>query len=53
MYFAAVVKPDLWQNAMQAEGLTLEDDGAGGWSGRLLHSLSLTIRPYRTSHAVG
>jgi hypothetical protein len=31
VYFAAVVKPDLWEKAMLEEGLTLEEDGAGGW----------------------
>ncbi len=31
VYFAAVLKPDVWERAMQAEGLTLEDDRGGGW----------------------
>ncbi|MBI3892751.1 MAG: hypothetical protein HY303_14610 [Candidatus Wallbacteria bacterium] len=54
VYFAAVVKPDLWQNAMQAEGLRLEEDGNGGWrlvgmSGEIhldtieVHKLSLGV----------
>jgi hypothetical protein len=25
------VKPNLWKNAMQAEGLRLEENGGGGW----------------------
>lgn len=30
-YFAAVVKRDVWKQAMQAEGLILDEDGRGRW----------------------
>jgi hypothetical protein len=31
VYFAAVLKPDVWKQAMADEGLTLEEDDRGHW----------------------
>jgi len=31
VFFAAVLKPELWKNAIDAEGLRLEANANGGW----------------------